>query len=66
MSRKKSNSAVDIPSTPLMNEPPDSPFDEADEQTDNPPPTPGGLDNADNLDGRRRKKFACAGNIIVL
>ena len=70
MSRRKSNSVFDIPSTPLMREPPDNPFDESedqsseevDDQADNPPPTPRNfVDDEDDIEGRRKKKFACAG-----
>ena len=74
MSRRKSNSVFDIPSTPLMNEPADNPFDEpepqsyedANDQADIPPPTPSNFQDEEDLEGRRKKKFACAGNLLAI
>ena len=72
MSRRKSKSIVDMPSTPLLDPPEDNPFDEdpvdADDNGDNnidnddaPPPTPSIVDPLDAAEGRRKKRFACAG-----
>ena len=73
MSRRKSKSIVDMPTTPLLDPPEGDPFDdnpvgateEADNDNDNvPPPTPRIIDPLDEAEGRRKKRFACAGKFL--
>ena len=74
MSRRKSKSIVDMPSTPLLDTPEDNPFDEDPIEADDngednigndnvPPPTPSIVDPLDAAEGRRKKRFACAGKV---
>ena len=72
-SRKKSKSVLEMPVTPLLTAPPDNPFEEdaasaagdvtvrEDNQEEGPPATPIYLGPAEEEDGRRKKRFACAG-----
>ena len=70
MSRRKSNSVLEMPVTPLLTASPDNPFDEDppdndDAETEETPQTPATPSNittdAFEAEGRRKKRFACAG-----
>jgi len=65
MSRRRSASVLDIPGTPLLEPAPghESPFGQEDEGTEEPPPTPGHLQE---IQGRKKKKgVACAGIAVL-
>ena len=69
MSRRKSRSVLEMPVTPLLSTAPDNPFDEDPvdnddaETEDSPqtPTTPNITTDAFEAEGRRKKRFACAG-----
>ena len=64
MSRRKSRSVLDMPVTPLLSSAPDNPFDEdlaeGNEAAGDSPQTPNNTDDFEP-EGRRKKRFACAG-----
>ena len=66
MSRRKSRSVLDMPVTPLLSSAPDNPFDEdlaeGNEAAGDSPQTPNNTDDFE-AEGRRKKRFACAGMI---
>ena len=67
--RRKSKSVLEMPVTPLLSTAPDNPFDDDPpdnqvvEEEDSPqtPSTPNITTDAFEAEGRRKKRFACAG-----